>query len=339
MSKADDFIAENIERYGLTGTNVTPNPPKYPELKGSGILFFTDRNHFTWGYNGNTYNFRRSSSDIYFTDYFYDVKDKILPFDEALVNAAGEMHDHFGGFAVVNSGNVQSYAFADACRRARVGFVQLVVTYDGVLPYPVDGRVQTVTMNITERLMRDVADEVVPWLRTRNIGVIQDIAIARAFTDHVVFPGSLHLVNHNSVNGERVGPPNWALQDSEEDSALMRWDYFQDGPTKVMPDISRWSPELMASQLNDPLFKAWLAGTNDSNSFMAMRSMWSGASPIGPQVYAMPDWWPDVMDHIDSLHDKGKCNEKWYTPLPRLLEQFSIHMPYEIADESYGTVE
>ena len=114
MSKADDFIAENIERYGLTGTNVTPNPPKYPELEGSGILFFSHENHFVWGYNGVGYNSRRSSSDIYFTDYYYGVRDKVLPLGEALVNAAGEMHDHFGGFAVVNAGNVQSYAFAEA---------------------------------------------------------------------------------------------------------------------------------------------------------------------------------------------------------------------------------
>jgi hypothetical protein len=278
---------------------------------------------------------------MYFTDYRIPPKTgSILSLDRSLVDIAEQLKHWYGFFSVINRGRLEDYAVVEACREAGVDFDQTVLTYDGQFQYPIDGRVKFTIMDITPSLLIDVADTVVPWLRTRSINTIQDIAIARAFNDQLVYPSRMHLVNHNH-DGENVcGPGNWALCDAEEDTALMRYDWFEDCATHLVPNLATWSPELMASQLNDPQFKDWIVGHGhySANSYDAMQQLWQSVSPFQIQTYKMPDWWDDVQAHIDLIHDKGKCNEKWFTPLHRLLDKLGVSYPIDIADESYGTV-
>lgn len=338
---ANKFIKKHIAEYGLDGSNVTHNDLKYPELGGSGILFFSKENHFVWGYNGESYINRRSSSCMYFTDYLKQRNTgSILSLDRSLVDIAEQMNSHYPSFSVVNRGRLEDYAFVEACRDAGVTFDQTVLTYDGQLPYEINASVNFTLMDITAELLMNVADVVVPWLRTRSISIIQDIAIARAFDDQLVYPSRMHLVNHNHDGEKSCGPANWALCDEEEDTALVRYDWLEDGKTHVTPNLATWSPELMASQLNDHEFKKWIAGPGRTapNSSDAMEDMWQRVSPFPLQSYKLPDWWDDVQGHIDSIHDKGKCNEKWFTPLHRLLDRLDVSYPIGVADESYGTV-
>ena len=337
--KADRFIAENVKQYGLLGTNIAHNEAKYPHLSGSGNLMFSQDNHFVWGYNGNTFNNRRASTCMYFTDYLHEHKGQIMPLDVELVVAARQWYDTFGEFYVVNRGRLMDYAVVEACRTAGVKFTQLVEMLDGELLFPIDARVNTISVNVTEQNLLDVADSVVPWLRTRSVSVIKDIFLSRVTAERMVFGSGLHLVNHNAVGNESVGPANWALCDAEEDTALLRHDFAYNGPTHVIC-AGVWSPGMVAAQLNDHGFKAWMAGPGNhaANSFEATLQMWQRVSPMQMKAFKLPDWWWNIQARIDELHDKGKCNEKWFTPLHRLLDRIGVRYPFSVQDESYGTV-
>jgi hypothetical protein len=195
-------------------------------------------------------------------------------------------------------------------------------------------------MDITADLLLNVARTVVPWLRTKSIDVIQDIAIAKAFDDQLVFPSRMNFVNHNHDGGKSCGPANWALCDAEEDTALMRYDWFEEGMTHIIANLATWSPELMASQLNEPALRRCMDSpeNNTPNANLATDQMWRGITFIDSPIVELPDWWSDVQDEINTMHDKGKYNEKWFTPLYRVLDGVSVPYIYEVKSESYGTV-
>jgi hypothetical protein len=147
-------------------------------------------------------------------------------------------------------------------------------------------------------------------------------------------------VNHNNDGKEKVGPTNWALCDAEEDTALMRHNWFDNGRTHIVANLATWSPELMASQLNDVNLKQWMSGPGnfEANADEAMQALWQSVSPFVDPECDSPIWWNDTQEYIDSIHDKGKCNEKWYTPLNRLVDRLGISYPFSVVDESYGVV-
>ena len=341
---AEEFIAKNIDQYGLAGSNMTANPQRFKELKGSGILHFSHDNHFAWGYSGHTYNFRRSITDVYFTEFYVPKQyGTVLSLERELVQAAEQWSDTFCGVMVVNRGRAMDYAVVEACRRAGIDFKQIVVHLHGAEPVIFDGRVCTTQITNTENEIKDKIDDVVPWFRTRSVENIIDMLVLDlpwVGENHVAFPSTLHLVNHNSQEGKMVGPPNWSLCNAEEDSAIIRYDYFKPGGTRSIP-VGVWSPALMAAQLCDPCTKEWIAGAggNAPNNWPALVRMWERASPIQAKDFEMPSWYCDVMDYMDTVHDKGKCNEKWYTPLPRILDRIGASYPYELdTDEAYGVV-
>jgi hypothetical protein len=150
----------------------------------------------------------------------------------------------------------------------------------------------------------------------------------------------MNFVNHNHDGEKSCGPANWALCDAEEDTALMRYDWFEDGMTHIIANLATWSPELMASQLNDPALIRWMSGPGNTaaNSNIAMEEMWQSVTAMDSSTVELPDWWDEVQDEINSIHDQGKYNEKWFTPLHRLLDRVDVSYSYEVADESYGTI-
>lgn len=340
--KADKFIQSHVDIYGLVGSNITQNESKFPRLQGSSGLFFSKNNHFQWGYNGTSYSNRRSSSCMYFTNYSKQRNTgSILTLDRSLVDIAEQIQSNYGFFSVINRGRLEDHAFVESCADAGgINFDQTILTYDGQLTYPIDAHIPFTIMDITADLLLNVARTVVPWLRTKSIDVIQDIAIAKAFDDQLVFPSRMNFVNHNHDGGKSCGPANWALCDAEEDTALMRYDWFEEGMTHIIANLATWSPELMASQLNEPALRRCMDSpeNNTPNANLATDQMWRGITFIDSPIVELPDWWSDVQDEINTMHDKGKYNEKWFTPLYRVLDGVSVPYIYEVKSESYGTV-
>jgi hypothetical protein len=339
--KAEEFIASHIQEYGLAGSNVTQNEPKYPRQQGSSALYFSKKNHFVWGYNGQSYINRRSSTCMYFTDYLKQPNTgSTLPLDSSLVDVAEqilESHQRWETTLVVNRGRYEDYAFIGAHHNAGAKFEQLVLRY-GYNAVPFDPNIPFVMVDITPEILINVAHSVVPWLRTKSIDVIQDIAILKSmiFDEQLIYPSRMKFVNHNHDGEKTCGPAYWALCDAEEDTALMRYDWFEEGHTRITANVATWSPELMASQLDHPVLKNCLM-QNGADADLATTEMWKSVSPL-PNEAETPDWWEEVQEEINEMHDNGKYNEKWHTPLYRLLDGVRVTYPPEVADESYGTV-
>ena len=331
--KAEKFIADNIQKYGLAGSNTPHNEPKFPRLQGSSALYFSKKNHFVWGYNGDSYTNRRSSSCMYYTDYIKQPSTgSILSLDRSLVDIAEQMRKSIGEWnnvMIVNRGRFEDYAFIEACKEAKVKFNQVILRYGRKWATPFDMVVPFSTVHITPERLIDTARVVVPWLRTKSIDVIQDIAISRLMTEErLIYPTRMRFVNHNH-DGEKVcGPAYWALCDAEEDTALLRYDFFKEGMTRLTTNLATWSPELMESQLDHPEMKRCMTRTT-ANADLATENMWKSVSPEPYEFTDKPDWWGGVQEEINEMHDGGKYNEKWHTPVHRLLGYGSA---------SYGTV-
>ncbi len=346
--KAEEFIASHIQEYGLAGSNVTQNEPKYPRLQGGSPLYFSKNNHFVWGYSGQSYQNRRSSTCMYFTDYLKQRSTgSVLSLDRSLVDIAEQIFDTYAAWDavyIVNRGRFEDYAFIEASKEAETLFHQLVVRYEGESPYhaiPYDSAIPHSSFYVTPDMLREVAQVVVPWLRTKSLDTILDIAISRnmGYDESLIYPSRMKFVNHNH-DGERVcGPANWALCDAEEDTALMRYSWFE-GHTNISnltANLATWSPELIASQLDHTELKNCMTG-NAANADIATENMWKSLSPEKYEFIEKPNWWKEVQEEINEMHDNGKYNEKWHTPLHRLLDSVGVSYPTEVEDESYGTV-
>lgn len=304
-----------------------------------------------WGYNGNYLRSRRSSTCMYFTNYTKQSNTgSVLSLDRSLVDIAEQINKFFIGrtLVVVNRGRVEDHAFIEACKQLNemrdplgIEIEQIVLSYDGKIQYGFDSRVKFTIMDITPSLLLNTAGLVVPWLRTSSIDVVQDIAVARAFGDNhtqLVYPSKMKFANHNHDGTNVVGPANWALRDAEEDTALMRYDWFNDNGIMMCTttNLATWSPELIASQLNNTYMQHCLMGNTKANANYATDKMWGSVSPIPYSFTEVPEWWEDIEYQIVRMHDGGKHNEQWYTPLPRLLDIVGI--PHTVRNESYGTV-
>jgi hypothetical protein len=336
--KADQFIAKNIAEFGFRGTNLTHNEAKHPELSGNDVLYFSKDNHFVWGYNGKSYINRRSSSCMYFTDYLKPRNTgSILPLDATLIDVAEQLQKEFGRFSVVNRGRVEDIAFIHACYEAGVEFNQLAVEYRDDPAYTSDYD-RNDTMTITPDMLLDTANIVTQWLRTKSLDAIQDITIARKTTNKLVYPSRLNFVNHNFGVDTPCGPAYWALCDAEEDTALLRYGWYDEGMSHItVANLATWYPSLMASQLNDPILKKCLEG-DTADAHLATDRMWRSVCPTHFNQRANPEWWNAVQNEINHMHDGGKCNEKWYTPLHHLLDTMDIsHLP-PTTEEAYGTI-
>lgn len=346
--KADAFIISHINRYGLTGSNTAQNKPMFPKLSGGSPLHFSKNNHFVWGYNGYGYQNRRSSTCMYFTDYLKQKSTgSVLSLDRSLVDIALQLDDQYSAWDavyVVNRGRFEDYAFIEACKEANAQFHQLVVRYNGENQYhatPYDPAVPHSSFYVTPDMLRDVAQSVVPWLRTTSLDTILDIAISRnmGYDESLIYPSRMKFVNHNHDGERSCGPANWALCDAEEDTALMRYSWFGEhtNMSNLTANLATWSPELIASQLDHPELRNCMTG-DGANADLATENMWKGVSPEQYEFTDRPNWWAEVQEEIIEMHDGGKHNEKWYTPLHRLLNTMDVTYPQEVADDSYGTV-
>ena len=321
--KADEFILDNTATYGLRGTNTTHNPPKWSQLRGHTDVFHTLGNHFEWGYNGHgPVKNRLSSTCMYYTDFCMNggPSDEIQTLSMEMLKAAEQLGELYGHFVVLNRGRVEDYALVDACFHASVDFTQVVLNFNGDVVYPYDGRAPTTVLNVREHYLTELADLVVPWVRARTAKSLMEMFVLRAMDGRqVIIPGSMHLIDHNF----KVGPANWALLDCEEDTAVARYDYFETGAAHLVHNMAYWSPELMAAQIRHQLCNGILPYLEE-NFNTGMYQMWKSLAPLDNAKYEMPYWWDNVQAHIDTIHDGGKSNEKWFTPLPALLDMLHI---------------
>jgi len=346
---ADDFIEANHEAFGLNGSNVVHNPQLYSEIEGDNIRIYSKDNHFKWGYNGEFFNTRHSSSSMYFTDYGkLPYTGTTLPVDLMLVHIIEELKKYYFSdekISVINRGRYEDYAFVHACQEARVDFNEISIEYED--DENASGNItldeETNTLKITRESLLLTAAMINGWSRIKSLKVIQDILIYRKAGGNLVFPSRLHFVNHNYDIDRACGPRYWSLADAEQDTTLMRY-HWLNGETNLSADrklaltnLGIWSPELIHSQLCEPIMKQCFMSDN-KDSEMATDLMWQSCCPAHVEPLKLPDWWDETEKLIGTYHDGSKFNEVWYTPLHRLAQHYELPYVDEQTERTYGSV-
>jgi len=121
-----------------------------------------------------------------------------------------------------------------------------------------------------------------------------DIAISRGigYDESLIYPTRMNFVNHNHDGKQSCGPANWALCDAEEDTALMRYSWYESHTniSNLTANVATWSPELIASQLDHPELRECMTG-NGANADLATENMWKSLSPKNYECTDRPSWW------------------------------------------------
>jgi len=250
MDAAAEFIAANIGEFGLLGTNnVVPNdcqrkliPPCNQE--------FTRGNHFRFGFDGLEFGNRFSSSATYWVEYGRASRSHggFLP---ELRRALAEIYDSYGPLSISNTGASLGRLLIATAKEMGLSVEQITVRIDGHRFPPHDEslphRVRSIAWSEFEEFARSFASAFGcndPWLAFEAVhGTVSD-ATNICSTAPVV----LHNHNYNRNQGKEVGPPNWSFVDHEKFTAVNRW--LLASGRRGVPHILRWSPELLAAQLD-----------------------------------------------------------------------------------------
>lgn len=327
MEDSESFLSDDVAKYGLTGTNTTFNPDRYPELD-SKFGFFSKDNHFVFGYNGNHFNNRKSSSCIFYTSYGETIAEppQYNPLEEQLLIDVEDIIStvHPKKIAIFNDGTAQATSLCNMVSFLEPDAVQIVPDFS---KYRHNGSLPNLqTLRILGVINDRISDYAV--VRTRSIPNVLKMMAVDQFMDYcILFPSSLRIINHNTINGRVCGPPNFAVCDTEEDMAVLRYVAHYKHDVQVIL-MDRWSPSSVASQLYCyDYFKSDISDSESDNSIYSGKYL------------------PTTMENafrilIDGQHDKAKYNESWFTPVSRMFEKFlpDVEYPEHMKNLEYGKV-
>jgi hypothetical protein len=258
MTRHAEFISAHIGRFGLCGSNnLVPRDWPTP-ARGKPLATFTRHGHFEWGFGQGTFNDRESGAQTYWTSYGRPGRPH-EGFRAELTRAVVEIGKAFGPVSITADGGYISEAAIAACKIAGLRFEQVVLEVEDFRLPPYDASEPTLHYRVSgaefqafaERFGRDAGCPDA-WLALEALhGVLSPFP-------HIYDGYEVRLVN-NSYDTRRnrlVGRANWSLVDNEQYTAIDRW-LLREGKTGV-PSILRWSPELLAAQIDSPQWRQWL---------------------------------------------------------------------------------
>ena len=161
-----------------------------------------------------------------------------------------------------------------AAKAAGILFEQVAVEVEGFRMPAVDAAVPTQVHRVSQDQLRNFAESFGyeagcgdAWL------ALEAMHGALSRLPHIYDGTEIRLVN-NAYDDRRqaiAGPANWSLVDNEQFTAINRFLLLVNRPG--IPSILRWSPELMASQLDSPQWRDWLRA-NSRPMAPAARTTW-----------------------------------------------------------------
>ena len=337
----DSFIKEHLAQYGLNGFNTNHNRPRigFPEYPCANTLQFSHRNHFLFGYNGLTFNWRKSSSCIYWTDYGRPERAPMAFFAEA-VRSFQLIYERHGKFSLAYMGDLNSQFMLEAAARSGCPHEVVVMQIPGYLEIPLPksaARSCVVEISRIEKFIFDFAEEVrcdSPLVGLRAFfALLSDLpTVFHAKFDTLVNCG------FDRQAQKMAGPTQWALVDNERATAIERWLIRHDRPG--VGSFFKFSPELMSAFFNDPVFAQWLRKSRaQATSEPCVQVILQRALP---NFRCVNDLQTVFLARTASLQIElakcyDKCGENWLSPLSRLAEKFAF--AYEFSDEDiYGAV-
>ena len=220
------FIEDNIKKYGLNGTNFIHNPIEHTYDFSYKNQIWTRDNYLKWGYNGECYNLRKSSTCVFWVDYGKIEAEVENNWYEETTKAVSEIYDKFGKFAIQTLNKSSQYIISAADN--------LGIPYEKVKA--VDNK----------DLMQNFADTV----KCKSPKIILSMT-AELLTDlPIIYSSQSNLLlnqNYCEVKSKGVGPVNWNLVDNEKYFSINRWLMKTNRPG--IPNFWKWSPELVLSDI------------------------------------------------------------------------------------------
>lgn len=349
------MIAADAPVFALGGTiNALPidldraplPPPIWPLTAG---------NHFRFGYDAEAFASRRSGGARYWTSYGAPSRPH-EGFVRELARALTAIAAAAGPIAIGGTGGIVALATAALARRlgidAVIVRVEIVEHPEPTAPSPLPVLPIPVAFDTFADFACDFA---------RRIGCADAwLALAAYGAEHCDRPvvadhGELRLVN-NGIDerlGVCVAPPLVTLVDNETFTGLDRWLIAR--RRRGVAQLLRWSPELLAAQLDSSPYRAWLAATHAAGNAgraawtnrAARRALWQQSFPdlsfAADAGAACRD--PRLVARMRDLSRRMRrltpgCGTQHHTPLHRLAERLGIDLDpsYAATARAFGTV-
>jgi hypothetical protein len=255
----EQFLRDNIKRYGLLGDNNRVSVDQLTRPRGTAVQEFTQDNHFKFGFDGNQFGCRDSYSSQYWVEYGA-VRRSHAGFADELRKALTRASDSCGMFSVTSTRSYIAALISAEATNLGLSFKRVAVDIEGFQQAHPDGAPETDRYLVSWDRFDEFAMEFAslagcgdPWIAFEAFhGELSDVP-------HIYDGAEIRIENNNFDvgNGTVAGPPDWCLVDNEKFTAINR--YLIARRRRGIPQILRWSPELIAAQLDSPAYRHWLA--------------------------------------------------------------------------------
>jgi hypothetical protein len=256
-----------------------------------------------------------------------------------LVRAVVAIQERYGRFSVSATGGYITQAVIATAKRLRLDFEQVAIEIEGHGLATCDPTVRTTVKTIPFEefskfaiqfgLQAGCSD---PWV------ALEGFHATASVLPHIFDGAELRIINHGyDQELERsVGPADLALADGEKFTAINRW--LMHEQRTGFPQILRWSPELIAAQLDSERFRRWIAGvlrgddpvgtrSNRSARIGLVRENFPGIVLWGSARRARKD--KKLNARMRGLARRMRraspgCRTQQYSPLGRVMEHFQL---------------
>ncbi|MDX9732066.1 MAG: hypothetical protein RBT63_09875 [Bdellovibrionales bacterium] len=338
-TRADRFIADQIAQYGLNGTNVAHNPPAgFPIVEGPAVNKLSVGQSFLFGYNGESFGFRTSSTCMFWTEHAKPRR-SLEDIREEFACAAREVLQEFGPLKVLYTGRLTNRLVLEAFSRVTLeaNRVEVVVpliaenkTGENELErlkelYP-QFRYRVLPFTLSQ-LERD-AFEISAKYRGVNARQLLGLLCQREIEGTYLLDSDMpRLVdqNYDQVKAKQVGPRNICLEERESDFEAGRASRVLG--TAVLPSFFVATPELLPAIVRFALENGRsVEGRVEYGSNLAVEFGISSTEEVLPEI-----WVQGLEERLRAEYPKS--NEAWLTPSWCLLGEPSVEM-----EAVYGSV-
>ena len=314
----------------------------------------TRRNHFRFGYDDASLALRRDPAQRYWTGYGACARAH-RGFEGEIEQALAAIAGRFGRIAIAGSGGPVGIGAAQVAERLGLAARLVVVTLDGV-----EGRAPPGSLPVERHAHSFDAFADFALGLARRVGCGNAWTALAAFhaaqTDlpMIADHGELRLVN-NAVDerlGAEAAPPSLSLLDNESFTALDRWLLLERRPG--IAQLLRWSPELMAAQLDSLPMRIWIgvalgggaAAIRAWSNRHARRALWRRSFPAIVAGDTRAAWQDRALRaRMTALSRRMRrinpgSAMQHYTPLHRLAARLGVDLGERLGEGAalYGSV-
>lgn len=316
----NDFIKENIEKYGFLGSNFTSNPDRGFFQAPNKNLEFTLDSHLKFGYNGRTNNYRKSSSDIFWAD-FGNVSRPISSLEEEIKNSIKIIYDKYGKVAFTKNIN-QSTWLIELAKECKIDFdeIEVDIRIDGFTEF-MEKFCETSRCVHAQTIQQAFA------LELTNLPII--------FDDNLILLGNMSF---NKTLERNAAPYYWVMMINERNFSINR--YLNSINRISFPNISFYTPESILSYFLDnrviDLFKIGNFYNDLKNNDLVNKNIKNAKNSLKDIEYE------NSLDEISEILKPkyDKCEEIHCIPINRILKKYDIKYSFNYGkyEEFYGTV-